>query len=255
MARLHAAGGAVLDQPLRDPQRLFPELGGQDAAVAAPGAGVGGRRLARQVLAGEHAARDRAVRHHAQAVVLAGRQDLDLGAAIEHVVVRLAHHRLRHAQFFAQAQGFGDAPAAEVRQPEAAQLAGADQVAQRPQRFFQVFLVVVAVQVQDVQEIRAQPRQALLHAADQPLARIVRLVRALAHHVADLAGQHPVVALPLQQLAHHLLGPAVVVDVGGVDEIQAVVARGSDDARGLVIGRLLAEHHGAQAQGRYAKIA
>jgi hypothetical protein len=75
----------------------------------------------------------------------------------------------------------------------------------------------------------------------------VRLVRALADLVADLAGQHPVVALPFQQLTHDFFRAAAVVDVGGVDEIQAVVARRRDDARGFLVGRLFPEHHGAQA--------
>ncbi|KAG0923562.1 hypothetical protein G6F66_015684 [Rhizopus arrhizus] len=75
----------------------------------------------------------------------------------------------------------------------------------------------------------------------------MRLVRALAHRVADLAGQHPVVALPLQQPAHHFFRTALVVDVGRIDEIQAMVARRRDNARRLVIRRLFSEHHGAQA--------
>ncbi|MNQ05494.1 hypothetical protein D3C85_182320 [compost metagenome] len=247
MARLHAARGAVLHQLLRDQQGFLAELGGQDAAVAASRAGVRRRRLTRLVLAGQHAARDRAVGHHAQAVMLAGGQDLDFRPTVQHVVVRLAHDRLRHAHFFAQPQHFGDAPATEVRQAEAAQLARADQVAQRPQRLFQVFFVIVAVQVQDVHEIRAQARQALLDATYQPLARVMRQVRTLADSVADLAGQHPVVALSFQQLAHNLFRTALVVDVRGIDEIQAMVARRRDNARGLVVGRLFSEHHGAQA--------
>ena len=88
-----------------------------------------------------------------------------------------------------------------------------------------------------------------------PLARIMRLVGALAHGVADLAGQHAVMALALEQPAQHLFGTTVVIDVGGVDEIHTLFARRSDDARGLVVRRLFAEHHGAQAQRRYAEVA
>jgi hypothetical protein len=246
MPRLHAARGAMLHQLLRNLQRLFTELGGQHAAVATAGARIGCGRLARQILARQHAARDGAIRHHAQAVMLAGRQNFHLGAAIQHVVVRLAHHRLRHAHLFAQAHHFRDAPATKVRQAKAAQLARADQVAQRPQRFFQIFFVIVAVQVQDVHEIRTHAREALLHAAHQPLARVMRLVRALAHDVTDLAGQHPVVALALQQLAHHFFRTAFVVDVGRINEIDAMIARRRNNACGLVIRRLFSKHHGAQ---------
>src|SRR3546814_1104873 len=75
---------------LGDGERLRPELALQHAPVLAAGAAALGRRLAGLVLAGEHATRQRAVGHDAEAVVLAGRQDLDLRQAVHGVVVGLA---------------------------------------------------------------------------------------------------------------------------------------------------------------------
>src|SRR5690606_26630113 len=43
--------------------------------------------------------------------------------------------------------------------------------------------------------------------------------------------------------------------VGGVDEIDARLARGCDDAPGFVERRLFAEHHGTQAQRGNAQVA
>jgi hypothetical protein len=101
--RQHPGGGemrrrdalllAVRLQRLRGAQRLLAELGLHHPRVAAAGAGAGGRRRARRVLGGEHAAGDRAVGHDADAVMQARRQHLDLGLPVEQVVVRLADDR------------------------------------------------------------------------------------------------------------------------------------------------------------------
>ena len=94
-----------------------------------------GACAAGRVLAGQHAARERRIRRDADAVVIAGRQDLDLGHPVQQVVVGLADDRQRHALRFAFADHFGDAPAAIVRDAEVADLAGADEVADRRRPF------------------------------------------------------------------------------------------------------------------------
>jgi hypothetical protein len=109
--------------------------------------------------------------------------------------------------------------------------------------------VVVAVQVEDVQVVGLQPRQDGIGLLDQPAARVVALVDVLADRIAQLAGQHPVLPLAGQQLAHVFLGLPLVVDVGGVDEVEPVLAGRGHDARRVLKRRLLAEHHGAQAEG------
>lgn len=52
---------------------------------------------------------------------------------------------------------------------------------------------------------------------------------------ADLGGQHDVVAAAIERLADDLLGLAGGVDVGGVDEVDAGVEGGVDDADGVVV--------------------
>ena len=100
-----------------------------------------------------------------------------------------------------------------------------------------------------------QPAQDGVGLPQQPLARVVAFVDGLADRVAQLAGQHPVLALALEQLAQIALGLALVVHIGGVDEVDAVLARRGNDAGGVAQRRLLAEHHGAQAQGRDFQVA
>ena len=66
------------------------------------------------VLAGEHAARERAVGHHADAVVRARREDVVLRLAVHRVVVGLAYDRVGNAERAAHGHDLGDAPAAEI---------------------------------------------------------------------------------------------------------------------------------------------
>jgi len=177
----------------------------------------------------------------------AGRQDLDFRHPVEQVVIGLAHHRRRDIGPFAGAHHLGNAPAAEIRQAEVADLPLPHQVAQRAHRLVQVFLVEVAVQVEDVDVVGAEPAQAVLGFPHDPLARIVRLVGLAAHCIAQLGGQHPVVALACQQPPDHQFGCALGVDIGGIDEVDAVVPRRGDDAAGFGLVGLIAKHHGAQA--------
>ncbi|MCY1203585.1 hypothetical protein D9M72_150900 [compost metagenome] len=236
-------------------QRFFAELSFHHAAVGTAGARPLARCLPGRVLAGQHAARHRAVGHHAQPVVLACRQDLHLRHPVQQVVVGLARHRTRHAQLAAQACDFRNAPAAEVRHRPVADLAAAHQVAHCPHRLFQVRAGIVAVQVENVDVVRRQPVQAVLHRAQDPGPRIVPVVGRRLHRVAQLGGKHPVVAVGGQQAPDHLLRRALGVYVGGVDEVHAVVARAGDDAGGFDLIGLVAEHHGAQAKCRNAQVA
>ena len=89
LACRHAALFGVGFDALRMCQRLFAKLGFQHAPVAAPGACIACRLAAGQVLSREHAARERAVRHYAHAIVCARRKHLDFAAAVHRVVDRL----------------------------------------------------------------------------------------------------------------------------------------------------------------------
>jgi hypothetical protein len=105
------------------------------------------------------------------------------------------------------------------------------------------------VDLVQVDPVRAQPPQALLHLVDDPAPRVAALVRPVAHREVDLGGEHDVVAAALERLPDDLLGLAHGVHVGGVDEVDARVECGVDDPDGVVVVGVAdrAEHHGAQA--------
>jgi hypothetical protein len=68
----------------------------------------------------------------------------------------------------------------------------------------------------------------------------------------DLGGEHDARAvLTGESLADDLLGLALGVDVGGVDEVDARVQGSVDDPDRVVVVGVApgAEHHGAEAQG------
>jgi hypothetical protein len=183
-------------------------------------------------------------------VPAAGRQHFDLRLSIEQVVVGLAHDGPGHVHRAREMHHLGDAPAAEVRHPPVADLAGPQQGIDRTQRLLQVHAIEVAVQVVDVDVVGTQPREAGVAFAQHPDARIARFVGPFGHLVADLGGQDPVVARALEQLADHRLRLAQRVGVGGVDEVHAVLSRVGGDAARLGQVGLVGEHHRAQAQRR-----
>ena len=136
--------------------------------------------------------------------------------------------------------------------PEVADLPGTDQVGERPEGDFQVDGRVVAVDLVNVDPVRAQAPERVLDLGDDPTAAVPPPVGALAHRHVHLGGQHDVVAPAGDGLAYDLLGLAGGVNVGSVDEVDARVDGPVDDAGALfvVLGAPPAEHHGAEAQGR-----
>ncbi len=76
------------------------------------------------------------------------------------------------------------------------------------------------------------------------------LVWTVAHLAVDLGGQHDAVALAvhLEGAADELLAFALVVDVGGVDEVDAPVQGAVDDLNGFICATWIGEIHCSQAQ-------
>ena len=97
-----------------------------------------------------------------------------------------------------------------------------------------------------------QAPQRVLDRRHDPAARAAAAVGVLAHRHEELGRQDDVVAAALERLADDLLGLAGGVDVGGVDEVDAGVERGVDDADRVVVVGVApgAEHHRAEAELR-----
>src|SRR5215217_4819515 len=203
------------------------------------------------VLAGEPAAGQRAPGDHAHAVAAARGQDVGLDGAGEQRVGRLLAHEALAAALLGDPLGLDDLAGRERRRPDVANLPLAHQVGQRAERFVDIRVFLGAVDLVQVDPVRAQPAQAVLHFTDDPAARVAELVRVVAHLAVDLGGQDDVVALPVRErLAHDLLRLAARVHVGGVDEVDPGVERAVDDAdRRVVVGLAPgAEHHRAEAE-------
>ena len=245
----HAALFGVRLECLRDGEGLLAELGLHHALVFASCARVRGGCLARRIFAGEHAARERTVRHHTQAVAGAGRQDLGFRHAVHRIVDGLAYDRRGYTQLVAQFGNLRDAPGAVVRDAKIARLAGADDFPHGDQRLLDRCGWIVEVQIVDVDPVRVQAPQARVDGAHHPAARQAGFVRPLAHGIADLGRHHPLLAVARNQLAGDAFGLALGVLVRGVDEVDPGGARRFADAARFGGVGTIAEHHRAEANG------
>ena len=93
--------------------------------------------------------------------------------------------------------------------------------------------------------------QGVFDGSREPASRAAALVGIVAHRRECLGGEHDVVSPAFQRLADDLLGLALAVPVGGVDEVDAEVERPVDDPGALVVIGIgqLSEHHRAKTVG------
>ncbi len=152
--------------------------------MSAPPVGVGGaralrRRLARQVLAGQHALRDRRPDDLPDALVLAQRQHLGLDDAPERAVLRLRRHDAVEAHLARRSRSASrDLRRLPLADPDVVHLAGADEVVERPQGLLERRLVVEAVRLVEVDRVGLQPPQRRVAGLQDVLARQAAVVRA-----------------------------------------------------------------------------
>ncbi|GDY55976.1 hypothetical protein SVIO_065990 [Streptomyces violaceusniger] len=101
----------------------------------------------------------------------------------------------------------------------------------------------------EVDPVSVQAPEAVLDRPEDPTPRVATAVAALAHLKVDLGGEDDVVTAPPQCLPHNLLGLALSIHVGGVDEVDPLVEGGVDDADTIVVVGVAAilEHHGPEA--------
>ena len=89
--------------------------------------------------------------------------------------------------------------------------------------------VIGRVQIVDVEVVGLQPLQAFIDSAQNGLARESLLVSRVAHLEPHFAGEHNLVALTPSGRFQQRFGDAVLVHVGGVDEINAGFETAIDD--------------------------
>src|SRR5690606_23880358 len=104
-------------------------------------------------------------------------------------------------------------------------LALTDQIFERPERFLEGRKLVDLVDEIDVDEVGAEPLQALLRGADEVPAREARLDETFAHAVTALRGDHALFAPRTERPAEHALGVAAGIHVRRVEEVDACIER------------------------------
>ncbi len=107
---------------------------------------------------------------------------------------------------------------------------------------------VLAVEIEDVDDVGAEPAQRILGRHHDPAARQAAGPAAFLRGREELRRQHPVAAALPDGAADDLLGGAAVVDVRRVDEVAAVVGRRIDNLARLGFRRRAAKHHCAEAE-------
>src|SRR4051794_38110170 len=107
-------------------------------------------------------------------------------------------------------------PAGKIRAADIADLAGADEVVERVQRFLNWGERIEAVELEEVDIVRSEALEGALDCGDQVEARRADVVRAGAQAKGGLGRDKHLVAPALDRGAQHLLGKALGIDVGAV---------------------------------------
>src|SRR5262249_48626454 len=160
---------------------------------------------------------ERPVRHDADAVRLAIREDLALHAAVEQVPAVLRHVDSPHAH-----AGL-DLPGAEVRDTDEAGLSLPDDVLEGAHRLLEGRNVVGPVDEVDVDAVGSEMLQALLDAGHATRAARVTEVRLVAVSDAELRDDDRLAPPPPERASERPLRGAQPVPLGGVEAGDAAV--------------------------------
>src|SRR5689334_19880524 len=100
----------------------------------------------------------------------------------------------------------------------------------------------------EIDVIDAEPTQAVVEFGDQPATRTAAMVALVPHRHGRFGGEYQVVAATGDGLADHLLGLALAVHVGRVDQVDPGLEGSVDNGGRLVLGGApdLAEVHRAE---------
>jgi hypothetical protein len=130
---------------------------------------------------------------------------------------------------------------------DGAHLARTDEAFERLERLLDRDGCVRRMHLVEVDHLRAEPAQARIACRADAVGGEARPA-GLRDLEAHLRGEDDVVAMSGQPRGQRALGPAVLVDVGRVDEVAAGREEAIEDALGLVARGLAAHEHGAERQ-------
>ena len=185
-------------------------------------------------------------------MALRGGQHVELDAPGQQRVGRLLGAEALQPALARRPLGLDDLAARVRRRADVADLALLDEVGERAERLLDVDGRIGAVHLVEVDVVGAEAPQRVLDRPDDPAPRPAAPVGVLAHRHEELGREHDVVAPVLQRLPDDLLRLTGGVHVGGVDEVDAGVEGGVDDADRVVVILVApgAEHHRAEAELR-----
>src|SRR5918998_915813 len=205
-------GGGVPGLVLRVDRRLGPALEPPRSLR---------RVLAATVLAGEQATGERAPDQHAEALLDRDGDELVLGVAgLQRVVDLLADVGGEPAEI-GDPQRLHQLSGGVVGRADVADLPRLHQRVQSRQGLLLRGEAVPLVDLVEVDVIGAEPPQTRLDGAHDVVAGQALVVGAGAHRAADLGRDQALVAVGAEGFAEDLLGQALGVDVGGVDQVDA----------------------------------
>ncbi len=141
-------------------------------------------------------------------------------------------------------------PAEEIGEAIIGNLSVTNGVIKEAQRLLERGQSVPGVHLVEVDLFHAEPPQRSIECIGQVLAGEAQVVGTVAHREATLGGDDEVAQLlALEPAPDDLLGGAVAVDVGGVEEIATGLDIGVHHLKGRGLVGFLAEGHGAEAVG------
>src|SRR5215831_13214862 len=120
-------------------------------------------------IAGEKAARHRAVRNHADTFRSAERHHLALLLAVDQVEMVLHRHELRPAVLLRDRQHLRELPGIHARRPNVARLSGAHDVVERLHRLFYRRVVIEAMDLIQIDVVHAETTKRRVDAVEQML--------------------------------------------------------------------------------------
>ena len=190
------------------------------------------------------------------------RHDFAFEVAAGQGIIGLQAFEPGQAQPLRDAEGLGDLPRRPVRNPGVADVPVLHQRVERQHRLLDRRRAIKAVDLIEIDVVQLQTLQARLARLDQMHSRGAGRVGPCPHRAEPLGRDHHVLPRHLeiaQRLAGHLLGNALGIDVGGVEEIDPGVERPADETLGVLLAETAdlapdlaaaAECHGAETEFR-----
>src|SRR6516225_4385042 len=143
-----------------------------------------------------------------------------------------------------------DMPGLDVGEGPRADLAVADQVTEGGDRLLPGRVGIDAMDVIDIDAVGLQPLATGVYRLHEMAPRQAAIGYMWPHLLRDLGCQHPTLALGPNGRSDHALRASLSIDIGRIDEVDAVVDGMVDDAPRFVRIGGPAEHHGAEADLR-----